>query len=182
MQVKETKIPGVLYIEPRVFGDDRGYFFESFNKQNLDQIIPSRFDFVQDNESKSKRNVLRGLHFQAPPYDQGKLVRVISGSVLDVIVDIRQSSPTYGKHVSINLSGSNKNMIWIPPGMAHGFVSLEDDTIFSYKCTNYYNPLSEGCIMWNDKTLNIDWKIDNPVISEKDKSGQIFTSFVSPFL
>lgn len=181
MIIHKTFIEGLLIIEPKVFGDERGYFFESFNKEKFQNLTGVEADFVQDNQSKSQKNVLRGLHFQKPPFAQGKLVRVIQGAVLDVAVDIRKNSPTYGKSFSIELSANNKTILWIPKGFAHGFVSLEDDTIFTYKCTDYYNPSSEGCIIWNDKALNIDWKIENPIISEKDKMGVSFEGFESIF-
>ena len=137
--------------------------------------------FVQDNESKSSKGVLRGLHFQNPPYSQGKLIRVIKGEVLDVAVDLRKNSPTYGQHYKIILSEENKPMFYIPEGFAHGFLTLKDDTVFSYKCTNFYNKQSEGGIMWNDSVLNIDWNIKNPLISQKDKTNISFMDFVSPF-
>ena len=171
---------GLLIIKPQVFEDDRGYFFESFNQE---KFLKAGLDlkFIQDNESKSKKGVLRGLHFQAPPFAQGKLVRVIRGSVLDVAVDIRRGSPTYGKWESVVLTGTNKWMYWVPAGFAHGFVTLEDDTVFFYKCTNVYNKASEGSVLWNDPDLNIDWGISDPVISEKDKVAPRFRDFVSPF-
>lgn len=181
MEITETPIKDLLIITPTVFGDDRGYFFESFNENFFQEKIDPTIHFVQDNQSKSQKNVLRGLHFQNPPYAQGKLVRVITGSVLDVAVDIRKNSPTYGKHFSVVLSAYNNKMLWIPPGFAHGFVSLEDETIFSYKCTNFYNKNSEGCILWNDQDLDIDWSVSSPILSEKDKIGEKFTSFVSQF-
>ena len=181
MEIITTKIPDLYIIKPNVFRDDRGYFFESYNKefflsQGIDQ------NFVQDNESKSNKGVLRGLHFQRPPFAQGKLVRVIKGAVLDVAVDLRKSSPTFGQWESIELSEENKMMYWVPPGFAHGFITLEDNTIFSYKCTNVYNKASEGSIAWNDPDLNIDWGNDiQPLLSEKDKIGPAFKSFISPF-
>jgi dTDP-4-dehydrorhamnose 3,5-epimerase len=137
--------------------------------------------FCQDNESLSNKNVLRGLHFQKPPFAQGKLVRVISGRVLDVAVDIRKSSETYGKYQMVELSAENKKMFWIPPGFAHGFLVLEENTVFSYKCSNYYSPESEGTIKWNDKDLNIEWPISKPNVSEKDNVGEDFVNFVSLF-
>jgi dTDP-4-dehydrorhamnose 3,5-epimerase len=167
MEVKRYDIEGPVLINPRVFGDERGYFFESFNEAVFKQHNLETA-FVQDNQSLSKKGVLRGLHFQNPPYAQGKLVRVIQGSVLDIAVDIRKESPTYGKYVSEILTGGNKFMLWIPPGFAHGFITLEDNTLFLYKCTNLYNKASESGIIWNDATLNIDWGIKDPVVSEKD--------------
>ena len=171
---------GLISIYPAVFGDDRGFFLESFNQAKYASIIPD-LDFVQDNLSKSKKGVLRGLHFQAPPFDQGKLVQVITGSVLDVAVDIRKNAPSYGKHFKIILNSTERNQLWIPPGFAHGFVSLEDDTIFSYKCTNSYSQEHEGCVLWNDLDLGIDWEIDQPLISPKDQEGTLFKDFISPF-
>ncbi len=171
---------GLISIYPAVFGDDRGFFLESFNQAKYASIIPD-LDFVQDNLSKSKKGVLRGLHFQAPPFDQGKLVQVITGSVLDVAVDIRKNAPSYGKHFKIILNSIERNQLWIPPGFAHGFVSLEDDTIFSYKCTNSYSKEHEGCVLWNDLDLGIDWEIDQPLISPKDQEGTLFKDFISPF-
>ena len=180
MEIIETNINGLLIIKPKVFADPRGYFFESYNanvfKQNGIMV-----DFVQDNQSLSSTGVLRGLHFQAPPFDQGKLVRVINGAVLDVAVDIRKNSPTYGQHVTIELTEENKTMFYIPPGFAHGFLTLRDHTIFSYKCTGLYNKESEGSVLWNDKDLDIHWNVINPILSEKDLSGTPFKEFVSPF-
>lgn len=180
MEVIKTKIEGLLIINPRVFGDVRGYFFESYN----DSVFKEHgidVEFIQDNQSLSNSGVLRGLHFQAPPYDQGKLVRVITGAVLDVAVDIRKNSATYGEHIAIELSEDNKTMFYIPPGFAHGFLTLKDSTIFSYKCTNLYNKSSEGTVLWNDSDLNINWNISNPVLSEKDLVGTKFKDFSSPF-
>jgi dTDP-4-dehydrorhamnose 3,5-epimerase len=176
MTRKETPISGLFEIHPTLFQDSRGYFFESFREDTF-----SNWNFVQDNESLSQKDVLRGLHFQAPPYEQGKLVRVIKGAVLDVALDIRLHSPTYGKHYSQILTEQNKIQLWIPPGFAHGFLVLRPDTIFSYKCTNYYHKASEGCILWNDSDLNIQWNINHPILSEKDKNGTPFSGFLSPF-
>ncbi|MBU1368776.1 MAG: dTDP-4-dehydrorhamnose 3,5-epimerase [Bacteroidetes bacterium] len=180
MEIINTKIPDLLIVKPAVFEDKRGYFFESYNKEKfLSQGVDQ--NFVQDNESKSMKGVLRGLHFQAPPFAQGKLVRVMKGAVLDVAVDIRKNSPTYGQWASIELTESNKMMYWVPPGFAHGFVTLEDNTVFFYKCTNMYNKASEGSIRWNDPDLNIDWGISNPILSDKDQTSPLFKDFVSPF-
>lgn len=181
MEIIKTPIEGLLIIKPRVFGDERGYFFESFNQQAFENAIGDKISFVQDNESLSQKGVLRGLHFQKPPHAQGKLVRVNAGSVLDVAVDLRKSSPTYGQQYSIELSAENKLMFWIPPGFAHGFAALEDNTKFLYKCTELYAPQSEGTIAWNDKDLGIDWKVTSPIVSEKDQNGEEFCNFVSPF-
>lgn len=180
MEVIDTPLKEAKIIIPKVFGDKRGYFVESFNKSKLKDIIGDH-EFVQDNQSLSSKGVLRGLHFQNPPYAQGKLVRVIKGAVIDVIVDIRNSSPTYGQSYSIKLTEDNFKMVWVPPGFAHGFATLEDETIFAYKVTNYYNKESEGCIYWADKDLDIDWNIENPIISEKDAQGIPFNQFESLF-
>jgi dTDP-4-dehydrorhamnose 3,5-epimerase len=180
MEIVKTPIEGLLVIKPDVFEDSRGYFFESYNREKfLDHGID--VEFMQDNESKSGKGVLRGLHFQDPPYAQGKLVRVMQGSVLDVAVDIRKGSPTYGKWAAIELSGGNKWMYWIPAGFAHGFLTLEDNTIFFYKCTNVYHKESEGCIRWNDPDLAINWGIDTPVISDRDSKSPFFRGFESKF-
>lgn len=180
MEIVETGIPDLLIVKPAVFEDHRGYFFESYNKEKFLQNGIDQ-NFVQDNESKSAKNVLRGLHFQKPPFAQGKLVRVMKGAVLDVAVDIRKMSPTYGKWASIVLTESNKWMYWIPPGFAHGFVTLQDDTVFFYKCTNIYNKASEGSIRWNDPDLNIDWGVTEPLLSDKDREAPLFREFISPF-
>lgn len=180
MEVIETKIKNLLIIKPKVFADPRGYFFESYNTDVFKQNGITA-NFVQDNQSLSNTGVLRGLHFQAPPFDQGKLVRVITGAVLDVAVDIRKNSPTYGDYISIELTEENKTMFYIPPGFAHGFLTLRDNTIFSYKCTNVYNKPSEGCVLWNDTDLNINWNVANPILSEKDLVGTPFKEFNSPF-
>ena len=180
MKVVETTICGLVIIEPKIHEDERGYFFESWNNRKFNELV-ANVNFVQDNQSCSSKNTLRGLHFQNPPYAQGKLVRVISGSILDVAVDIRKSSPTYGKHFSVLLSKENNKMVYIPPGFAHGFLALEDDTIMSYKCTADYNKESEGALFWDDKDLNIDWSITNPLISEKDDKAESFKSFISLF-
>ena len=180
MNFKKTEIEGLIIIEPRVFEDDRGHFFESYNKNEFSENNINT-DFVQDNQSLSQKGVLRGLHFQTPPFAQAKLIRVISGSVLDVAVDIRKESQTYGKHHKVILSATNKKMFFIPEGFAHGFLTLEDNTIFSYKCSNFYHTPSENSILWNDKNLNIDWNFDTPLLSEKDKEAQSFNNFITPF-
>jgi len=179
----QPTIDGLIVLDPRVFSDERGAFFESFNQAVFDKYTTrvQPFAFTQDNESVSHKNVLRGLHFQVPPMAQGKLVRVVKGAVLDVAVDLRKASKTYGQHFAIELSGTNKKQLWIPPGFAHGFLSLEDETIFSYKCTNYYSPEHERTLAWNDPQLNIAWKIDNPLISAKDNESMDFLTFDSPF-
>lgn len=180
MEVIKTSIPDVLILKPKVFEDDRGYFFESYNKEKFLQHGLDK-NFVQDNESKSVKNVVRGLHFQSPPFAQGKLVRVMKGAVLDVAVDLRRNSPTYGQWTSVELTEDNKWMYWVPPGFAHGFATLEDDTVFFYKCTNVYNKASEGSIRWNDPDLGVDWKLENPILSEKDQKAPLFRDFESPF-
>lgn len=180
MQFIPTPISDLFIIQPKVFEDERGYFFESYNNFSFKQHHITA-EFVQDNQSLSQKNVLRGLHFQNPPYAQGKLVRVITGSALDVAVDIRKDSPTYGSYFSIVLDSSKKNMLWIPPGFAHGFLTLEDDTIFAYKCTNIYNKNSEDSILWNDPDIAIDWGISTPLLSEKDKEAKFFKNLKSLF-
>jgi dTDP-4-dehydrorhamnose 3,5-epimerase len=179
MKQQTTPIEGLIVIEPRVFGDSRGYFMESYNHEKWFEILKT--EFIQDNESQSAAGVLRGLHFQKPPNAQAKLVRVVKGSVLDIALDLRKNSPTYGQHFKILLSAENKTQFFIPAGFAHGFLALENDTIFSYKCSNYYFPQSEGCILWNDSDLNIDWGINNPLVSDKDMMGTKFKDFISPF-
>jgi dTDP-4-dehydrorhamnose 3,5-epimerase len=180
MEFIETTIKDLFIIKPKVFEDSRGHFFESFTTKSFSEKNIDA-DFVQDNQSLSQKGVLRGLHFQAPPYGQGKLVRVIKGAVLDVALDIRKKSATYGQHFTIELNEENKTMLWIPEGFAHGFSTLADNTIFAYKCTNYYFKDSEGCISWNDNSLGINWNIENPTISEKDMKGLSFAEFISPF-
>lgn len=180
MEVIHSEIKGLVVLKPRVFSDDRGSFFESFNKELFAQNGVD-VEFVQDNQSVSKANVLRGLHFQAPPFAQAKLVRVVRGSVLDVAVDIRKGSSTYGKYQSIILSAENNTQFFIPAGFAHGFVALEEGTIFQYKCSGFYNKASECCLLWNDPILNIDWGVKNPLLSPKDELGENFAGFNSPF-
>ncbi|MDR0436697.1 MAG: dTDP-4-dehydrorhamnose 3,5-epimerase [Bacteroidales bacterium] len=180
MKIINTKIPDLKIIEPSVFSDDRGYFFESYSYQKLKDLGIDKV-FVQDNESKSQKGVLRGLHFQNPPFAQAKLVRVVKGAVLDVAVDIRKNSPTYGQHVCVELSEQNKRMLYIPEGFAHGFLVLENDTIFSYKCSQSYNKESEGSLLWNDETLCIEWGTDHPILSDKDKIAPKFSEFQSQF-
>ncbi len=180
MEVKQISIEGPLVIQPKVFFDERGYFFESFSQAKF-QEVGIHQAFVQDNQSLSQKGAVRGLHFQAPPHAQGKLVRVIQGAVYDVIVDIRANSPTYGQHYGIELSETNFTMFWIPVGFAHGFSTLENHTIFQYKCTDLYNKASEGGILWNDPDLGIDWKVENPILSEKDQLNTRFKDFITPF-
>ena len=180
MEVIETGINDLVVIRPKVFKDERGYFFESFNQKAF-EAIGIKEQFTQDNQSLSSKGILRGLHFQTPPHAQGKLVRVIKGAVLDVAVDIRKHSPTYGQHYKVELTEDNFLMMFIPAGFAHGFATLADQTIFSYKCTDTYHPECEGGLMWNDPDLNIQWNIDQPILSDKDKKNQAFAGFVSPF-
>ena len=170
MKVIDTEIEGLVILEPQVFGDDRGYFFESFSLKRFEEKV-SKTVFVQDNESKSKYGVLRGLHYQLPPYTQAKLVRVVKGRVLDVAVDIRKGSPTFGKHVAVELSEENKLQFFLPKGFAHGFAVLSEEAIFQYKCDEYYAPDHEGAIRYDDPELGIDWKlpVEDIILSEKDK-------------
>lgn len=180
MTITKTAIEGLLILEPRVFKDDRGLFFESFNEKLFNEAA-GPIDFIQDNQSVSKKGVLRGLHFQNNPHAQGKLVRVAQGAVIDVAVDIRKDSPTYGQHVAVELTAENNKQFWIPAGFAHGFAALENNTIFCYKCTDYYAPECEGSLLWNDPDLNINWGIENPLVSEKDEVATKFTNFTSSF-
>jgi dTDP-4-dehydrorhamnose 3,5-epimerase len=180
MEINESYLKGLFVIKPKVFEDARGYFFESYNARLFEEAGLS-LNFVQDNQSLSQQGVLRGLHFQNPPFSQGKLVRVITGAVYDVAVDIRKHSPTYGQWFGLELNEINKWMMYIPEGFAHGFATLKNDTVFSYKCTNFYNKSAEDCIVWNDPTLKIDWQIQNPNLSEKDLLGKSFKDFVSLF-
>ncbi len=174
MKIIKTPIDGLLTIEPKVFGDDRGFFFESFNRNRFAELTGCDVDFVQDNHSRSAKNVLRGLHYQIQ-HPQGKLVRVVQGAVLDIAVDIRKSSPTFGKHVAVELSADNKRMFWVPEGFAHGFVVLTETADFLYKTTDYWFPEHERCIKWNDPELAIDWKLnETPVVSAKDAQGKPF--------
>ena len=175
MKLIKTKIPDLVVIEPKVFGDDRGFFFESFNRKKFSELVGRDVDFVQDNHSRSVKNVLRGLHYQIQ-HPQGKLVRVTQGSVLDVVVDIRKNSQTFGKHVTVELSAENKLMFWIPEGFAHGFVVLSGTAEFLYKTTDYWFPEHERCIRWDDPTLGINWNLETkPAISAKDAQGNNFT-------
>jgi dTDP-4-dehydrorhamnose 3,5-epimerase len=171
MNVIKTNIDGVVIIEPKVFGDDRGFFLETFQAERYKEMAGIDLPFVQDNHSRSGKNVLRGLHFQKMN-PQGKLVRVVRGEVFDVAVDIRRDSPTYGQWAGVILSEDNKNQFWVPPGLAHGFVVLSDVADFEYKCTDYYDPTDEGCLMWNDPTVDIEWPEGiEPILSAKDQEG-----------
>ncbi|MDA9241843.1 dTDP-4-dehydrorhamnose 3,5-epimerase [Flavobacteriaceae bacterium] len=180
MKINKTFIEDLLIIEPQLFKDERGFFYESYNKSSLDKIIKT--NFVQDNESKSKKGVIRGLHFQAPPFDQTKLVRCVSGNILDVAVDLRTNSKTYGKSFSIELSSENNKQLFVPKGFAHGFQVLSEIAIVNYKVDEYYNPDSDYGIIWNDKVLSIDWNPDiKPIISIKDLKLISFKELKSPF-
>lgn len=170
MKKIKTEIEDVLIIEPKVFGDDRGFFMESFNKERYRDMVGIEHEFVQDNHSRSSKGVLRGLHFQKSN-PQGKLVRVVDGEVFDVVVDIRRQSKDYGKWVGVHLSGTNKRQLWVPPGFAHGFLTLSETADFEYKCTTYYDPADECCLIWNDDTIGVKWPIEQPILSEKDKLG-----------
>ena len=181
MKVQKTNIPGLLIITPDVFGDERGYFFESYN-YNKFKSASLELNFVQDNISKSKKGTIRGLHYQIGEFAQGKFCQVIKGKVLDVAVDIRFNSPTFGEYYSVELSEENHTQFWIPPGFAHGFSVLSDEAIFMYKCTNFYSKEHERAIIFNDKDLNIDWKTDNPIVSEKDKLAKAFSEIDKDFL
>lgn len=182
MNIIKTAIDGVVIIEPRIFKDARGYFFESFSKREFDEKV-RQIDFVQDNESCSSKGVMRGLHFQRPPFSQSKLVRCVKGRVLDVAVDIRKGSPTYGKHVAVELTEDNHRQFFIPRGFAHGFAVLSDVAVFQYKCDNYYHPEADGGISIQDESLGIDWMIDasNAILSEKDLKHPLLKDFDSPF-
>ncbi len=182
MNVIKSDIESVVVIEPRVFDDARGYFFESYSKRRFDEVVRP-IEFVQDNESMSTRGVIRGLHFQRPPFSQSKLVRCVRGAVLDVVVDIRRGSPTYGRHIAVELTGENRRQLFVPRGFAHGFAVLSDEAVFQYKCDNYYHPESEGGISIADHSLGIDWRIDpaEAILSEKDLRNPMFSDFESPF-
>ena len=182
MEVIKTDIEGVVIIEPRLFNDSRGYFFESYSKREFDEKVRP-VDFVQDNESCSTRGVMRGLHFQRPPYTQSKLVRCVKGRVLDVAVDIRKGSPTYGRHVAVELSEENHRQFFVPRGFAHGFAVLSETAVFQYKCDNYYAPQADGGISIADDSLGIDWRIDpaSAILSEKDTKHPLLADFDSPF-
>ncbi len=182
MEVIKTNFDGVVIIEPHVFGDDRGYFYESFSQREFEEKV-CRTTFTQDNQSFSKYGVLRGLHFQKPPFAQSKLVHITKGKVIDIVVDIRKGSPTYGKYIAIELTEDNHRQLFISRGYAHGFVVLSDEAICQYKCDNYYSKESEGAIMWNDPDLDIDWGIieADAILSDKDKRNSLLKDFDSPF-
>jgi len=183
MEVIKTAIPEVVILEPKVYQDDRGYFFEAFSEEVFSHLVTPTH-FVQDNESRSSYGVVRGLHFQAPPHAQAKLVRVVKGSVLDVAVDLRKGSPSYGTHVAVELSEENHRMLFIPRGFAHGFSVLSPDAIFQYKCDNYYAPQSEGAVAWDDPILSIDWRVPTPdvILSTKDAHHPCLDEFNTPFI
>ncbi|MCM2445103.1 dTDP-4-dehydrorhamnose 3,5-epimerase [Rahnella sp. CG8] len=174
MNVTDTEVIGVKLVEPKVFGDDRGFFLETFQQNRYKEMLEIDLDFVQDNHSRSSKNVLRGLHFQTSK-PQGKLVRVVRGEVFDVVVDIRPESATFGKWVGVYLSEDNKNQLWVPPGLAHGFVVISDFADFEYKCTDYYDPKNEGCLIWNDPEVGVKWPVSEPLLSAKDALGQGFS-------
>lgn len=177
MQIIKTEIPDVLIFEPKVFGDDRGFFYESFNQKIFEEAVGSKIEFIQDNHSKSTKGVLRGLHFQLPPFAQAKLVRCVVGEVFDVAVDIRKSSPTFGKWVGVHLSADNKRQLWIPEGFAHGFLVLSETAEFVYKTTNYYSPTHDRGVLWNDPSININWPINlAPMLSGKDEAAKLLAN------
>lgn len=180
MEITTTPIEGLLVLQPKIWKDDRGYFFESFRADVFSRLNID-VNFVQDNQSLSQKGTIRGLHFQVAPNEQGKLVRVVQGRVLDVALDIRKNSTTYGQYFAIELSAENQTQFFIPPGFAHGFSTLEDNTIFCYKCTNYYSKVDEGGVLFNDPALGIDWKVEGLFVSDKDKELPTFAEFVSPF-
>tara|TARA_B110000046_G_scaffold34266_2_gene37112 strand:+ start:182 stop:724 length:543 start_codon:yes stop_codon:yes gene_type:complete len=180
LEITKTSIEGLLILTPKVHTDPRGYFFENFRKNHFEELGID-IDFIQENESMSQERTIRGLHLQAPPHAQDKLIRVIKGSILDIAVDIRSESPTYGQHVAITLSEDNKTSFLVPRGFAHGFYCLENDTIVNYKCSDYYNPESEMGLFWNDPKMGIEWPILDPIVSEKDKHQPRLQDFKSPF-
>lgn len=184
MNIEKTNLEGVLIVTPDVYDDERGMFMETFSEERYREMLglTPQEHFIQDNLSVSKKGVLRGLHYQAPPMAQGKLVSVLRGRVLDVAVDIRTGSPTYGEHVAVELSGENHQQLWMPRGFAHGFIALEDDTIFTYKCTNAYSREHERGIVWNDPALGIDWGVATPIVSEKDKQHPLFADIPKEFV
>jgi dTDP-4-dehydrorhamnose 3,5-epimerase len=179
MNIIDTEIPEVKIFEPKVFGDERGFFFESFNQKVFEEAVGRKVDFVQDNHSKSVKGVLRGMHYQLPPMAQGKLVRVVQGEVFDVAVDIRKSSPTFGKWVGVNLSAENKRQMWIPEGFAHGFLTLSETAEFLYKATNFYSPIHEASFKWKDSAINVQWPcVENITVSKKDQEAVDFSQSV----
>ena len=179
MKVEQTNFSELLVLTPQIFTDERGYFIETYNREKINKICGT--NFVQDNESLSNKGILRGLHFQRPPFAQAKLIRVIVGSILDIAVDLRKGSATYGDHFSFIISDKNKKQLFIPIGFAHGFLSIENNTIINYKCSEYYNKDSEDSLIWNDKNLSIEWGVNNPILTDKDKNANNFINFESPF-
>lgn len=182
MQVEKTILDGVVVITPDIFSDERGFFMESFQEERYQEVLGAGVKFVQDNVSFSKKGVLRGLHYQAPPFGQGKLVQVLEGKVLDVAVDIRSGSPTYGQHVAVELSEENHKQLFIPEGFAHGFAVLSDSALFSYKCTNVYSKEHDRGIVWNDSTLGIEWGVENPIVSSKDQGHPVFRDIPNEYI
>lgn len=184
MELITTTIPEVVILKPRVFNDSRGYFFESYSQRDFNQLLQRDIEFVQDNESRSSRGVMRGLHFQRPPFTQAKLVRCVEGAVLDVAVDIRRGSPTYGRHVAVELTAENHLQFFVPRGFAHGFAVLSETAVFQYKCDNYYAPQADGGISLLDTALDIDWRIDPSaaILSDKDTRHPLLEQFESPFV
>jgi dTDP-4-dehydrorhamnose 3,5-epimerase len=180
MEIQKTNIEGLIVIQPKIWKDERGYFFESFRQDDFSKLNID-VHFVQDNQSLSQKGTIRGLHYQTSPFEQGKLVRVVQGRVLDVALDIRKNSPTYGQYFAIELSAENQTQFFVPPGFAHGFSTLEDNTIFCYKCTNYYSKANEGGVRFDDPALGIDWKVEGLYVSDKDRELPLFADFVSPF-
>ena len=182
MHINTFAQPGLLEFVPRLFGDPRGVFYETYSARLMEQAgLPAELQWVQDNQSKSQPGVLRGLHFQRPPHAQAKLVRVAQGRALDVVVDLRRASPTFGQHQTVELSSAKGNILYVPIGFAHGFVALEEDTLFLYKCSDYYAPQSEGGLLWNDPALDIDWGIENPLVSPKDEVLPPLAALDNPF-
>ena len=182
METKTFPIAGLIEFTPRLFGDPRGVFYETFSARLMESLgLPADLDWVQDNQSKSQPGVVRGLHFQRPPHAQAKLVRVAKGRALDVVVDIRRDSPTYGQHAQVELSEARGNVLFVPAGFAHGFVALEEDTLFLYKCSDYYAPASEGGLLWNDPALGIEWGVSEAIISPKDAVQPTLAQLDSPF-
>lgn len=182
MKINKTEFKDLLVIEPDIISDSRGYFLETFNEARFRVETGLNITFLQDNESVSSKGVLRGMHFQLPPYSQAKLIRVAKGSVMDIVVDLRRSQPTFMKHYSILLSSANQHQLFVPEGFAHGFLVLEDETIFSYKCSNYYSRECDRSILWNDPDFQIDWGIEMPVLSEKDRNAMRYSDFDNPFM
>jgi dTDP-4-dehydrorhamnose 3,5-epimerase len=181
VKIEKTNFKDLLIIQPNVFADERGYFFESFNESKFRVETGLNITFVQDNQSMSSKGVLRGLHFQTPPKSQAKLVQVVKGAVLDVVVDLRINQPTFGQHYKILLTSDNKTQLFVPEGFAHGFAVLEDNTIFAYKCSNYYSKENDRSMLWNDPALKINWEIESPIVSEKDQAALNFDQYQDVF-